>query len=111
MFLMFILGAIVIVAGYSFDHTDFTEAILRKEGKVVEPASDHPFDWLIFLKAGALMFSSFIGFDSIAQAGGEASKPGKNIPRAITISILTVGTYYILFSGASLPCSSLEFHC
>ena len=47
-----------------------------------------------------ILFSSFIGFDSIAQAGGEAKNPSRNLPLAIAITILTVGTFYFLFTGA-----------
>jgi amino acid transporter len=46
------------------------------------------------------LFSSFIGFDSIAQAGGEAKNPGRSLPLAIGIAILVVGTFYLLFTAA-----------
>ena len=35
MFLMFFLGAVVIVAGFSFDHSDFAAALLEREGRVL----------------------------------------------------------------------------
>jgi amino acid transporter len=53
-----------------------------------------------FLPAAALLFSSFIGFDSIAQAGGEARNPGRNLPLAIGISVVVVGAFYMLFTAA-----------
>jgi amino acid transporter len=52
------------------------------------------------LAASALLFSSFIGFDSIAQAGGEAKNPGRALPLAIGIAVVTVGTFYLLFAAA-----------
>lgn len=55
---------------------------------------------MAFLSAAALMFSSFIGFDSIAQAGGEARNPRRNLPLAITLAIVTVGSFYFLFAAA-----------
>jgi APA family basic amino acid/polyamine antiporter len=99
MVLMFVLGGIVIVAGLSFNHSDFLAALAEKEGKTLElnPAK---FSWPTFLSAAALLFSSFIGFDSIAQAGGEAKNPTKNLPRAIGLAILSVGMFYICFTYA-----------
>jgi amino acid transporter len=100
MFLMFILGAIVIVAGFAFDQHNFADALLTKEGRTIPMAEAPPFNLGIFLAASALLFASFIGFDSIAQAGGEARKPSRSLPIAIGISILTVGTFYMLFTAA-----------
>ncbi len=100
MFVMFGLGAIVIVTGFSFDHAVFTDALLASEGRVVPPAEASPFDLRTFLSASAILFSSFIGFDAIAQAGGEARNPGRNLPLAIGIAIVTVGTFYFLFTAA-----------
>lgn len=100
MFLMFLLGGIVIVAGFSFDQQDFAQAVLERDGSELQKATSTPFDFRIFLAAGAVLFSSFIGFDSIAQAGGEAKNPGKSLPLAIIISISTVGLFYFLFTGA-----------
>ena len=37
--------------------------------------------------ASVLLFASFIGFDSIAQAGGEARRPGRDLPLAIFIAV------------------------
>jgi APA family basic amino acid/polyamine antiporter len=99
MILMFVLGGIVIVAGLSFEQSDFMSALSAKEGKTLEliPAE---FSWPTFLSAAALLFSSFIGFDSIAQAGGEAKNPTKNLPKAIALAILSVGLFYICFTYA-----------
>jgi len=108
MFLMFALGAVVIVAGFSFDHADFAASVLRQEGRVIAPAAGAiwegsagaPFRLASYLAAAALLFSSFIGFDSIAQAGGEARNPNRSLPLAIGIAIVTVGTFYFLFTAA-----------
>ena len=100
MFLMFGLGAIVIVAGFSFDHGDFAASLLAREGRQVPVAEAGGLTVGTLLTASAILFSSFIGFDSIAQAGGEAKRPERNLPLAIGIAILTVGSFYFLFTGA-----------
>lgn len=96
MILMFTLGAVVIVAGFSFNHQDFAAVT----GTERFPTSSQPIKWMTFLSAAAILFSSFIGFDSIAQAGGEAKNPTTALPKAIAISVLTVGGFYFLFTAA-----------
>ena len=93
MFLMFVLGSIVIVAGFSFDHNDFASAV---SVSLLGKAEKIPLTMNLLLPASAVLFSTFIGFDSIAQAGGEAKNPGRNIPLATGIAVLTVGSFYIL---------------
>ena len=100
MFLMFALGAVVIVAGFAFDHQDFATAIQLREGRSIPETPAPPFRISTYLAASALLFSSFIGFDSIAQAGGEAKNPARALPLAIGIAVLTVGTFYMLFTAA-----------
>jgi basic amino acid/polyamine antiporter, APA family len=100
MVLMFIMGGVVILAGFSFTQIDFAQSILEKEGRVIMPSIETEFHLPTFLSAGALLFASFIGFDSIAQAGGEAKNPTKRLPLAIALTILIVGGYYILFTSA-----------
>jgi len=99
MFLMFALGSIVIVTGFVFDQADFATALMEREERSV-PAGTSAFDIVTFLSAAAILFASFIGFDAIAQAGGEAKNPGRNLPLAIGIAIVTVGAYYFLFTSA-----------
>jgi len=100
MLLMFGLGAIVIFAGFSFNHADFEAALLAKDGKTIATGEIAIFDFSTFLAAAAVLFSSFIGFDSIAQAGGEAKNPAKLLPRAIGLAVLTVGGFYFIFTAA-----------
>jgi len=99
MFLMFVLGAVVIVTGFLFDQIDFATALAEREGASV-PEMTAEFSWTKFLAASAILFSSFIGFDSIAQAGGEAKNPEKALPLAIGIAVATVGIFYLLFTAA-----------
>ena len=100
MFLMFALGAVVIVAGFAFDHADFASALLEREGRAIPTGEAEPFGLGVFLAAAAVLFSSFIGFDSIAQAGGEARDPNRSLPLAIGIAVVTVGSFYFLFTAA-----------
>lgn len=100
MFLMFAFGSIVIVAGFAFDHQDFAAALAASGTTLSEAAAAPTFNFTIFLSASAILFSSFIGFDSIAQAGGEAKNPSRSMPLAIAIAVITVGTFYMLFTAA-----------
>ena len=94
---MFGLGAIVIVTGLSFDKQDFAQALMLREGRSIVEISAI-FNWRTFLAGSALLFSSFIGFDSIAQAGGEAKDPSRSLPRAIGIAMISVSLFYNLFT-------------
>ncbi len=100
MFLMFILGGVVLFAGLVFDHEDFATALLAQEGQAIGERPVTGWDWMTFLAAAALMFASFIGFDAIAQAGGEAKEPQRALPRAILLAIGTVALFYFLFTLA-----------
>ena len=99
MFLTFILAGVVIVAGFSYTHADFAAAVLDRGGRVPVRADAPPGVWT-FLSASAVLFASFIGFDSIAQAGGEAKNPSRNLPLAIGLAVGSVGALYILFTAA-----------
>ena len=100
MILMFALGGIVIFAGFSFDHADFEAALMLKEGRTIAVKSDAVFNLSTFLSAAAVLFASFIGFDSIAQAGGEAKNPERLLPRAIALALIVVSSFYFIFTAA-----------
>jgi len=100
MVLMFAAGSIVIAAGFAFDQEEFAAALQAREGARIPEAPAGGFDLATFLAAASILFSSFIGFDSIAQAGGEARNPGRNLPLAIGLAVGIVGAFYLLFTGA-----------
>jgi APA family basic amino acid/polyamine antiporter len=100
MFAMFALGAIVIVVGALHTHTDYAAAMLALEGRDIGVAPDVPFSLRTFLSASAVLFASFIGFDAIAQAGGEARAPARDLPRAIFVAVGIVATFYFAFTWA-----------
>jgi amino acid transporter len=99
MFLTFLLGGVVIVSGFAFDQRDFAAALAAR-GQPMPAAPETPLTAHIFLPAAALLFASFIGFDSIAQAGGEARHPGRDLPLAIGLAVGSVGIFYMLFTAA-----------
>ena len=98
MFIMFSLGTIVIVTGFLFDHQAYAAVV--PESLPFIKSVEGSFDPLVFLSAAAILFSSFIGFDAIAQAGGEAKRPTKTLPKAILLAITIVGSFYFLFTIA-----------
>lgn len=99
MFLTFALGAVVIVAGFWFDAGDFSAALMTREGRVIPEAAGTFAPWT-FMSASAVLFASFIGFDAIAQAGGEARQPARTLPLAIGIAVGSVALFYWLFTAA-----------
>ncbi len=98
MFAMFALGIIVIITGFLFDQEAYATVVPESLSFTQNISAE--FDPLIFLSAAAILFSSFIGFDAIAQAGGEAKHPTKTLPKAILLAITIVGSFYFLFTIA-----------
>lgn len=54
------------------------------------------------LKAGVLIFFSYLGFESITRLAEETEQPRKNIPRAILLSIAITTIIYILVGIAAV---------
>ena len=98
--LTFVLGGIVIVAGFLFDHADFAAAVQARGGRALPSRADTPITLRIFFTAATVLFSGFIGFDSIAQAGGEAKNPNRTLPLAIGLAVVGVSIFYMLFTAA-----------
>jgi amino acid transporter len=89
--LTFLLGALVIVAGF----------VLGPQSAPEPPAAlTTSAGFRTIATAAALLFSSFIGFDAIAQVGGEARDPSRTLPLAIGLAIGIVTVFYALFAGA-----------
>jgi APA family basic amino acid/polyamine antiporter len=93
-------GTIVIATGFAFGHDQFLAAAAAKDAVHVSPAGPGPLSFSALAAAVAILFSSFIGFDSIAQTGSEAKNPHVTLPLATGISILGVGAFYLLFTAA-----------
>ncbi len=99
MFLTFALGGVVVIAGFSHEQAEFVAALAARGSTVVLTAEAAPLS-SVLLPASALLFASFIGFDSIAQAGGEARFPSRDLPLAIFIAVGSVAIFYFLFTAA-----------
>jgi amino acid transporter len=93
-------GAIVIATGFTYDQSDFLAAVAARDGVEVDPVAAEALPFGALLAAAAILFSSFIGFDSIAQTGSEARNAGVALPLATGISILSVGAFNLSFTAA-----------
>ena len=100
MFLMFVLGSVVIVAGFMFDHADFAAALASTDGRAVPPEPAAPFRLGPLPRGFGPPLLLLHRLRSIAQAGGEARRPGRNLPLATGLAVVTVGTFYLLFTAA-----------
>ena len=96
MIIMFVLGVVVIFIGYRFDHETFIQTV----DSSINIQKGAPFSWKTLLAGSAILISSFIGFDSIAQAGGEVKDPGRWLPKAIILCVVIVASFYFLFTSA-----------
>jgi APA family basic amino acid/polyamine antiporter len=77
------------------------EAAVASGAVALPPTAPVPeFSTARFWGAAVVLFSSFIGFDAISQAGGEARDPSRNLPRSIIVAIAAVTLYYVLFTAA-----------
>ncbi|MBL8264960.1 APC family permease [Steroidobacter sp.] len=97
---MFGCALVVVVAGFGFDHADFLRAAPPIASTPEQGQTGTAFDLPAILAAAAVLFGSFVGFESIAQAGGEARRPQRDLPRAILFAIAGVACFYILFTVA-----------
>lgn len=90
---------IMITVGATHSSEDYQRALALKS-VVQPPAGPLPaFGIAAFLGACVTMFSSFIGFDAVAQAGGEA-RNASDLPKSILIAIGVVALYYVTFTWA-----------
>ncbi len=63
---------------------------------------DMPNGFYGVLKAGALVFFAFMGFETIVKLSEETKNPQKTIPKAIIISIAITAVIYVLVSIAAV---------
>ena len=70
--------------------------------RVFDPALAGPGGIADILKATALAFVSFVGFETAAVLGEEARRPRWTIPRAVVLAAVAVGAFYLLTSYATV---------
>ena len=71
----------------------------------VEPANLEPLapmGWKPFIPAMALIYISYVGFELISNAAEEIIEPGKNIPRAILITLAVSTVIYVFVVGVMM---------
>ena len=74
MFLMFVLGSVVIVAGFSFDQQSFVDALQARDGVAISLSGDSvSFDWRLFWRPPRFCF--LVSLDSI-RSPRPAARPG-----------------------------------
>jgi basic amino acid/polyamine antiporter, APA family len=82
-------------------------ATVFKSGNL-KPFAPHGFDGIV--SAAAVIFFAFIGFDAVSTGSEEAKKPSRDLPLAITGSLVIATIVYILVSVMAvgvLPASQL----
>jgi amino acid transporter len=69
------------------------------------PPSAWSFSWVLFAGLGHASVQSvysYLGYYNVCNLGGEMKQPGRNIPRAIFISILAIAALYFLMQTTIL---------
>jgi amino acid transporter/K+/H+ antiporter YhaU regulatory subunit KhtT len=61
-----------------------------------------PMGWAPFVPAMALIYISYVGFELISNAAEEIIQPGKNIPRAILITLGISTAIYVFVVGVMM---------
>jgi APA family basic amino acid/polyamine antiporter len=66
--------------------------------KYIQPVNWHPFmpnGWQGVLTGGAIVFFSYIGFDSVSTAAEECKNPKRDLPLGILASLFVCATLYV----------------
>ncbi len=66
--------------------------------KYIQPVNWHPFmpnGWQGVLTGGAIVFFSYIGFDSVSTAAEECKNPRRDLPLGILFSLLICAALYV----------------
>ncbi len=103
MFLMFLGGIVLIFTGFFSSKEEFIQALLRKEEfgfSQLPYISSDKVNLANLLRAAAVLFFAYLGFDALAQAGEESKRASYNLPLAFIISAGIIIIYYGLFSFA-----------
>jgi basic amino acid/polyamine antiporter, APA family len=79
--------------------------------KYIKPVNWHPFmpnGWQGVLTGGAIVFFSYIGFDSVSTAAEECKNPKRDLPLGIMASLLVCAALYV---GVAIVLTGIQpFH-
>ena len=78
--------ALIIFLGMTFETTESVDYL------------DAPSGTIGIILAFVLIFFAFIGFEDMANVAEEVKRPKKTLPRAIILSVVITGVFYILVS-------------
>lgn len=82
-----------IVLGWSFINTaNYTPYIPENTGEFGH------YGWSGIIRAAAIVFFAYIGFDAVSTAAQEAKNPKKDMPIGILVSLVICTVLYILFA-------------
>ncbi|MFN8310455.1 MAG: amino acid permease [Chitinophagales bacterium] len=82
-----------IVMGWSFTHAEnYTPYIPDNTGDFGH------YGWSGIVRAAAIVFFAYIGFDAVSTAAQEAKNPGRDMPIGILVSLAICTVLYILFA-------------
>ena len=73
-------------------------AFITFASKFIHPANWHPFapnGWPGVLTGGAIVFFTYIGFDSVSTAAEECKNPQRDLPRGIIATLIVCTLLYI----------------
>ncbi len=85
-----LVGGLLLFIGFGLGKADVAY--------VFNPANMFEKGGVAFLATLALLYSSTSGAQCIAELGGEAKNPEKDIPRVLVLSTVFVGVFYVLIS-------------
>jgi amino acid transporter len=88
-----VVGLMVILAGF-MGHGSLD--VLGVFGRERVPETFVPYGVMPIFTTAALIFTSYLGFAQIATMAGEIKAPSRNLPRAMVISVVVVGSLYVL---------------
>jgi APA family basic amino acid/polyamine antiporter len=96
-----IVGPVIMtIAGAMYAHADFEAALAAHALPASSSGAPIPaFTLAAFWGTCVVLFSSFIGFDAVSQAGGEVRKTS-DLAKSILIAIVVITLYYIAFTWA-----------
>ncbi|KAH9299440.1 hypothetical protein KI387_031122, partial [Taxus chinensis] len=95
-FFHLLLYGFIIVAGFAYGNFDN----LTKPSKATEPEGFAPFGARGIFVGAAMVYFSYIGYDSVSTMAEEIKHPAKSLPLGVSGSVIIVSILYCLMSLA-----------